>query len=57
MSKKFVVPSEKGGKGLPPGVGSKRPAKGGFVVPSELGKRGKPGKARSPAASTSCSVS
>lgn len=44
MSKKFVVPSESGGKGLPPGVGSSKAPKKGFVIPSEMGKRGKPGK-------------
>jgi hypothetical protein len=48
VSKKFVVPSEAKGKGLPPGVGSSKAPKGGFVVPSEVGKRGKPGKAHFP---------
>lgn len=48
MSRKFVVPAEKGGKGLPPGVGSSKAPKGGFVVPAEAGKRGKPGKAGFP---------
>ena len=48
MSKKFVVPSEKGGRGIPPGVGSSKPPKKGFVVPSEVGKKGKPGKAGFP---------
>lgn len=48
MSKKFVVPTESGRKGIPPGVGSSKPPKKGFVVPSEMGKRGKPGKAHFP---------
>ena len=48
MSKKFVVPTESGRKGLPPGVGSSKAPKKGFVVPSEIGKKGKPGKAHFP---------
>lgn len=45
MSKKgIVVPSEKGARGIPPGVGSKFP-KGknrGIVVPATMGDMGKP---------------
>lgn len=48
MSKKFIVPSETGAKGIPKGVGSSKAPRGGFVVPSEVGKKGKPGKAGFP---------
>ena len=47
-SKKFVVPSDMKGRGIPPGVGSSKAPKKGFVVPSEIGKRGQPGKAGFP---------
>ncbi len=45
MKKKgVVVPSEKGAKGVPPGLGSSFPKgkKRGIVSPSELGQKGMP---------------
>ena len=45
MAKKgsFNIPSEKGNKGIPPGLGSKFPKKrSGITVPSEHGDKGMP---------------
>lgn len=44
MKKRGIeVPSEKGAKGIPPGVGSKFPKKNrGIVSPSEMGNKGMP---------------
>jgi len=48
MSKKFVVPSQSGRKGLPPGVGASKAPKKGIISPSQFGSKGKPGKAGFP---------
>lgn len=48
MSKKFVVPSQTGGRGIPPGVGKGKGPKKGVISPSQFGSKGKPGKAGFP---------
>lgn len=48
MSKKIVVPSATGRKGLPPGMPSGKQPKKGIISPSEFGSKGKPGRAHFP---------